>query len=185
MNNKTCQKFFITTASLGLIFAMVNASPAQAATITYDFEVSIDSGLLLNEIYSGFFSFDNSTLSGVGEEYLSVSDLEFNFLGFDYTEADDSSFFGSEVAFFDGDFLGLSFSTDTSFSFIPGFFAVDEAYFAYDVTNVGAGAGNITYSLRASQPSKSTPEPTSLITLLGLGTLAVGSQLKRKQLQKN
>ncbi|MDJ0600635.1 MAG: hypothetical protein QNJ37_17545 [Crocosphaera sp.] len=48
-----------------------------------------------------------------------------------------------------------------------------EAFYTYDVANVGIGTGEVTYSLRP----KSTPEPVSVISLLGLGTLAAGSLL--------
>ena len=79
--------------------------------------------------------------------------------GTDYTEADDS--FGAEVAFF----------------------TVDEAFYTDDVADVGAGTGNLSYfsRLSPSSSSKSTPEPTSVMGLLGLGTLATSSLIKRKQ----
>ena len=177
MNNKNYQNFVIATASLAFGLALINTNPTQAATITYDLQVSIDSGPLLNETYFGSFSFDDLTLTGVGDEFLPVTNLEFNFLGTDYTEADDA--FGAEVEFFDGDFLGLSFSTDATFSFVPGFFALDEAFFTYDLVQ-GVGTGDIAYSLRPSQPPQSTPEPNSIMSLLGLGTLVASSLLKRK-----
>ncbi len=180
MNKNKYQKLALGTASLAFSFVVFDVNPIQAATITYDFEVSIDSGSLLNETYSGYFSFDDSALSRLDYEYLSVLDLEFDFLGTKYTEEDDPY---AEVEFYDGDFLGLSFSTDL-FSFIPGFFDLSEAFFAYDLPE-GDGAGDVTYSLRPSPPAQSTPEPTSMIGLLGLGTLAAGYKLKRKQLQKS
>lgn len=172
----TFQKLALTTAGLALSFAVIDTNPAQATSITYDFEVFVDSGPLVNETYSGFFSYDDSELMGAGEEFLDVSTIAFNFLDTDFSETDDSSFFGSEAAFFDGDFLGLSFSVDfpvnNSFSFIPGFFSLDEAFFAYD-TEQGAGAGDVTYSKR---PSTSVPEPGST---LGLTLLGIGWLLKR------
>ena len=177
--NKTFSQLTIATASLAFGLALINTNPTQAATITYDLQVSIDSGPLLNETYFGSFSFDDLTLTGVGDEFLPVTELEFNFLDIDYTVTDDS-----EVAFSEGEFLGLSFSTDASFSFVPGFFTADEAFFTYDVADVGAGAGDVTYSLRPSPSPKSTPEPTSIMGLLGLGTLAASSWHKSKQTQK-
>ena len=66
-----------------------------------------------------------------------------------------------------------------TFSFVPGFFALDEAFFTYDLVQ-GVGTGDIAYSLRPSQPPQSTPEPNSIMSLLGLGTLVASSLLKRK-----
>ena len=166
---KIFQRFTILTAGLTASLAVVNAS-AIAATITYDVEVSIDSGPLSNETYLGSFSFDNDPLTEAGSESVGVSDLEFSFLGVDYSEADDSD---AQAEFLDSDFLGLSFSTDT-FAFAPGFFSVDEAFFSYDVAR-GAGAGDINYSLQA------VPEATSTIGILLLGTLGATSLLRRSR----
>ncbi len=158
---------------LALAFGVVlTATSVQAATITYDFTVSVDSGPLLGNEYSGVLSFDDSGLSGSGEEFLAVDNLEFSFEGVDYTETDGTP----EVLFFNGDFLGLSWSAD-DFSFIPGFFELSEAYFAYDVDS-GAGAGDISYMLF---DDTTTPEPTGVVSLLALGIFGLGSLVKQKQ----
>jgi hypothetical protein len=169
------QKFAVTSASAVFSFAALNANLTQAATVTYDFDVSVDSGPLLNETYMGSLSFDDSALSGSGSELLSLSDLTFNFLGIDYTEADDPN---ADVEFLDGNFLGLSFSLNPTFSFVPGFSDVSEALFTYDIAQ-GAGAGDATYNLRTGQTS--VPEPASGIGLLTLTILGTVSRLKHKQ----
>jgi hypothetical protein len=166
----TLAKLTLISAGTILSYGAIASHPVQAATIAYDFQVSIDSGPLATETYLGFLEYDNSTLTGSGSELLPVSSVSFNFLGVVYTEADDS--FGSEVEFLDGDFLGLSFSTDASFSFVPGFLELDEAVFAYDIAQ-GAGAGAIAYTLRSS----SVPEPSAMMGLLGLVTLGASSTI--------
>lgn len=171
MNNKNYQNFVIATASLAFGLVLINANPAQAAKITYDFSVSIDSGTLLNETYSGSFSFDDITLTGVGDEFLPVSDLKFNFLDTDYIATDDS-----EVVFLDGNFLGLSFSTDAYFSFVPGFFSLNESFFAYDLGSQEVGIGDINYTVRSSNP---VPEPATIIGFVT--TVILGSSLRKNK----
>ena len=97
--------FVVTTTVLSL--SVINANPINAASIIYDFEVNNLDSSLVGETYSGFFEFDDSTLTGINEEFLSVSELSFNFLGVNYTETD--SLYDTEAIFFNGDFLGLSF----------------------------------------------------------------------------
>ena len=163
--------FVLTTTVLSL--SVINANPINAASIIYDFEVnnldSLDSSLV-GETYSGFFEFDDSTLTGINEEFLSVSELSFNFLGVNYTETD--SLFGTTAIFFNGDFLGLSFLGS---SLDGGFLQLEEAYFMYfslegEIT--GEITGDITYTLSQNTP-KSIPEPTAVFSLLALG--AIGS----------
>lgn len=175
----TVQKIAFFMAGLTLSWAGVASASARAATVSYDLEVFIDSGPLASEIFSGSFSFDDVSLTGSGSESASVSDLEFQFLETFYTEADDPN---AEVEFVDEEFLGLSFSPNASLSFIPGFFTVNEAFFAYD-TAQGAGAGDITYSLQQEpsppQPT-SVPEPHSVAGIFALGLSGVIGLLKRK-----
>lgn len=159
-------KFSFVTATTVISFAVINSHPVNAALITYNFEVSIDSGFLEDQNFSGSFQFDDSGLTGIDEEFLSVSHLNFEFDGVNYTETDGVA----EVVFFDGDFLGLSFSTPAEFSFIPGFFELGEAFFAYNLPGEVDGTGDINYN--------PVPEP---LTILGTMTaLGFGSLFKRK-----
>lgn len=152
------------------------AAPATAASVIYDIEVNLDSGFLSGETFTGFFEFDDSGLTGSGEEYLAVSDLSFDFNGDDFTEDDGNP----EVLFFDGDFLGLEFSTDAAFSFVPGFFDLSEAEFFYDVPDQVAGAGDVVYTLR-DDSGMSVPEPASALALLAVGALGASSTLRHKR----
>lgn len=149
-------------------------TPAQSATLTYNLSGTTDSGPLVGETYSGFLSFDDANITGSGSEFLAVSAFNLNFLNPIFRNATPVS--TPEVAFLNGNFLGLSFSTDT-YSFIPGFFDIGEASFAYAV-NQQDGAGGISYSLQTD--SVSVPESTSTLVFLlfGVGIFWTKSKCK-------
>ena len=179
----TINKIVVATTSLVLGLTAINANPSQAATITYDFAGTIDSGSLLGQSYSGFLSFDDSTLAGTGRELLAVSEIELNFLSTTFSETDD---FASEpqVEFLDNNFLGLSLFVEQfepQFSFSPGFFAIEEAVFAYEPTSGESGFGDVNYTLRQSEPPSSIPETSSRLSLWALAALMVNSLRGRKQ----
>lgn len=177
--NKTFSSL-LATAGLAFGLTLTNSNQLQAATITYDLSVTIDSGSLLDQTYTGSFSFSDSVLTGVGDEFLPVTNLEFNFLATEYTETDDS--FNAEAAFFDGEFLGLSYSTDVEFSFVPGFFALDESFFAYDLGD-DSGTGDIVYSVRSEDPNlTTTAEPATMIGLLT--TVILGNSLRQSKFSR-
>ena len=148
----------------------------NAASITYDFEVNNLDGSLAGETYFGFFEFNDSTLTGIGNEFLSVSELSFDFLGVNYSETDGFP----EVVFFDGDFLGLIFGTDAEFSFVEGFVDSSDAFFTYDIPGQEGGSGDITYTVRPYTPV-STPEPTAVFSLLALGAAGCSGVLKKRK----
>ena len=164
----------VSLSNFVLGLTLINSPLVRAATMSYDFQVDIDSGTLSGDSFSGSFSFDNVGLTNIGEEFLPLDSIEFNFEGTDYT---DVSVPLSEAVFFDGEFLGLGYSPDDSFAFVPGFFAIDEAYFTYDIVDIGAGAGDVTYTV---PDSTTTPESSSIFGLISLGIL--GLSVIRKQL---
>lgn len=136
-------------------FALASASPSQAATVDYNFDVTIDSGFLASNAYKGSFSYDD-----VGG---AVTAFAFNFGGVNYDQSYDPS---SSVSQLSGNFLGLVFSFDGSpsgpaFSFVPGSLDVSEAFFAYD-TNIAlqpAGFGSILYQRINTPSANSVPAP--------------------------
>ena len=158
--------FVVTTTVLSL--SVINANPINAASMTYDFEVNMSAGSLLGETYSGSFEFDDSTLTEIGEESLSVSELSFNFLGVNYTE---DSLSGTQVIFDNGDFSGLRF-----FGMLDSnMWQLEEDKFTFaTISSSGSGfslvasTGDITYT-----NTTTIPEPTAVFSLLALG--AIGS----------
>jgi hypothetical protein len=77
------QKISIASASFALMLGLT-ANSAQAAV--FDFAVSIDFGPLDGQTFFGSFNFDKSGITGVGEEFLPVPQLTFDFLGSIFTE---------------------------------------------------------------------------------------------------
>ncbi|NEP47145.1 MAG: PEP-CTERM sorting domain-containing protein [Okeania sp. SIO2H7] len=188
MTNKL-QQLGLFAASLALGFGVINVNKAQAqfqsdvqepTTTTYDFDVVIDSGPLLEQTFDGFFSYKDSNVTGIGEEYVELEDFEFDFLGTKYTSETHEDLF-AEVLLFDGEFLGLNLANDT-FAFNPGFFDLEESFFSYNIDDL-EGAGDFNYSRRPpvagggdDDRHKSTPEPN---TIIGLGIFG-GSLLLKK-----
>ncbi|MBU1192262.1 MAG: VPLPA-CTERM sorting domain-containing protein [Gammaproteobacteria bacterium] len=163
----------LNNTSLGALFALCLCSGAlNAATVPYSFDVDVDSGPRNGNLYSGDFSYDDATLTGFGEEYVALDSFNFSFESNALTLVDDTF---AEAVFYDGDFLGISYNaatTDFSVSFIPGFFDLSEAYFAYDLAgDAGFGTLNVT----------AVPVPAALPLLLsGLGLF--GLQRRRRSL---
>jgi hypothetical protein len=170
-------KMFAKSNLLVLGFAlgslMVAANAVEAATLSYDFEVSnINTGSLSGQTLLGSFSFDDEAPAvdnGFGLDIIALTDFSFSF---------DNNSFGlgdltidSGVAFFEGNFIGLEiFESASIFSiFDDGIGSV----FAYD-----EGFGTVTYTLQPSGPS--VPEPATALSLLALGAFGAGATLRRK-----
>ncbi len=167
------QKFFRTTALAALLLAALPA--AQAATQNYIFSGTLDSGIFSGQAFSGSFSFDDAALTSVGSEWLGVGDLSFSFLGHTFTLSDAAA--PAEVGYFNGNFLGLSFSVESSepkFSLIAGYENASEAFIAYDTSAIGgSGAGSLIYA--------AVPEPESYALLLaGLGLMGAVARRRAK-----
>ena len=153
----------IAAVSFGLLFAAF--APAQAAVQTYTFSGAIDAGPLLGETYAGSFSFDDAALTGTGAEWLAVDSLAMNFMGSSFTQADVAFGAAVEVGYYDGAFLGLSYSVDSAtypFSFVTGSVDASDAFFATD-----SSSGSLTYAA-------AVPEPRDwMLMLAGIGLVGV------------
>lgn len=186
--------FAIATAAVGL--AVVDASPARAAKVIYDFDVNVTSGPLAGNLFEGFLSFDDSvesdTLSGDAGEF----EIAFDFLGETYTEEDDIGFDlnlgfptltvdnGSPVLLdwlvdFGDDAFGPPPNFSNDFAFCGTAFGLCDnnlGLFAYQIgevpNEIEQGVGEITYTLRQNPPA-AIPEPGAVaaLSLLGLGGL--------------
>lgn len=178
-------KNFASLAIASLTFGLVanHAESAMAATINYDITVNNLDGSLAGNDFTGNFSFDDATLLGSGSEFLPVSDLSFEFQGTTFTEDDDNSA-SAEVEFFDGELLGLSYSVDADFSFVPGFFDLSESFFAYDLGGGDNGTGDVIYTLDTDDPNPGVvPEPSIVIGLLTTVALGINSGIKNRKHQ--
>ncbi|MGF1937740.1 MAG: PEP-CTERM sorting domain-containing protein [Nostoc sp. ChiQUE02] len=107
----------IGIAAIAIAVAAV-AKPTQAALVNYGFSVNATSGDNPGQ-YFGSFQYDDSTLTGTGEETLGVSNglsILFDYLGTQYTEASDFDYPSSPVvSFTNGNLLGLSYLVEDQF----------------------------------------------------------------------
>ena len=90
-----------TILSLFSSVLLVGVDKAQAAILTYNFQV--DSGRDSN---LNFFKVNNSSLTGIGEEYIRVS--EGRLYGFTVGSKEYDNLAGAGALFYEGDFLGLN-----------------------------------------------------------------------------
>lgn len=166
---KLHRKLLFATA-VSICFA-ATANPVQSATITYNFKANATSGTLLNQTFTGFLSYDDSTLRGVGAESLAPADglnVSFNFLGSTYTQKNDVNYPELPLVNFNsGSFKGLDFFVNDS----PKIFGINSNNFSYR----GEQVGEVTYTRTASVPE---PEMLPGLAVLGLS----GLFLKKKWL---
>ncbi|MGL5063369.1 MAG: PEP-CTERM sorting domain-containing protein [Microcoleus sp.] len=81
MNNQILNKILgaIGTIALAIVAGLAAETPkAQAAVLSYNF--TTDTTGWTTGTYSGFFKFDNSSLTGIGEEVVGISEAVFNFV---------------------------------------------------------------------------------------------------------
>ncbi|MBW4612332.1 MAG: PEP-CTERM sorting domain-containing protein [Desmonostoc vinosum HA7617-LM4] len=117
-------KNFGISAAVAISVTAVGINPTQAALIDYNFTVDATSGDNPGK-YFGSFRYDDSILTGVGEETVGVGNgltVLFDYLGIKYTEVSDFNYvdgLSPIVGFKDGKLLGLSYLVEDQF-FIGG-----------------------------------------------------------------
>ncbi|MEH2266823.1 MAG: PEP-CTERM sorting domain-containing protein [Nostoc sp.] len=112
---KLASYFGIATFAVAIC---VGAKPTQAALVNYGFTVDATSGDNPGQYY-GSFQYEDSTLTGIGEETLGVSNglaIAFDYLGTRYTETSDFDYpLSPVVSFTNGNLLGLSYLVEDQF----------------------------------------------------------------------
>ncbi|MBG1268199.1 PEP-CTERM sorting domain-containing protein [Nostoc sp. WHI] len=179
---KLASYFGIATFAVAISITAVGAKPTQAAVVNYDFTVNAISGDNPGQ-YFGSFQYEDSTLTGIGDENLGVSNglsILFNYLGTQYTESSDFDYpLSPVVSFTNGNLLGLSYLVEDQF-FIgdnPGNPNIGGAKFSSILSADLLSAievGTVSYS--TGQP---VPEPMTLGGTVLAGVM--GLYLKRKK----
>ncbi len=156
----------ILALALGAAVSQVHAAPQ-----IYTLAGVAEDGPLAGSAFSGRFAFDGAVLSGVDAETVLLDWVDIEVFGQRYGA--ESMSYTPTASFFDGVLLGIDLlheGRDSGFAFVSGFFALEDAYFAYFVPQ-GAGFGSLTVS--------PVPEPPQALTLLaGLGL--IGGVMRRR-----
>lgn len=186
------QKLTAAIVCTALSFAVVEAKPAKAVTITYDFDVTVPSSQPFAGVYSGSFSFDNSTPQTLGN----VQDFEFNFRGFTFLGPEagagvfDGAYWGDEptasfssdgeLISFNGDFITCVFGNPCEAPGEADYISFENTSFQYEFDNYAnqrTSFGVVSYTL-SSPKSVSVPE-TGSVTAVLLSSL--GLLLKKRK----
>lgn len=150
------------------VFLLSLATSAQADPITSFLDASLTTGSLSGTNFVVSFSYDNSSLTGTGQEFLSLLSFNFTLLGTQFTQADIQQ--GGQAIFQNGTLENVTAAffppppvnapvSDIAFGFGgPG-------VIGYIDLNRQFGEGS--YSLASIVPEP----PTFLSLLLGLGAL--------------
>lgn len=145
---------------------------AHAATVTYNFNVTIDNsttGDLLGNTYSGTTSYDDATLDNTIDQDIPLSSFLFSFEGTDYDLTGDPN---AVASFSQGQFLGVSYNT-LGLAFLPGFSSINDASFLFaDPNSTLQVTGPVDYSLVPN--NLKIPEGSMVMGLLSLGLVGLG-----------
>lgn len=168
----------------------ISTPVARAATVDYDVTVDVTSGPLAGDRYSGVTSVELA--DGLEPDASQPIAITFDFLGTEFTEADDSRDADANsprANFYRGDFVGATYTVSrfsdnpTDIPVVKGIavdgFAIDNDEFGYTVgTDLYRGVVNYTLSAEAFESAE--PQPVSEPSLwLGLVTVGCGGWLAR------
>ncbi len=128
-----------TILSVFWAVSLVGVDQAQAAVFTYDFDAE--------GAASGFFKVDDSSLTGIGEEYIAVSEGRLDtFLRLTYRDEEAKEYYnlaeGASAVFYQGEFRGLS-AFDGDYATNKYFYFEDEPYGSYSFYYSGATSWSI------------------------------------------
>ncbi len=185
------RRIALTSAGIGLGLTAINAIPSQAATVTTNFTLTGTSGVLLNQQFSGVYSYDDATtptvispLSTFAPKYR-LTDFNLSILGENYSVANFSTgagYGGSATGLLGtatilapveelvpagyGGPIGTGLGVKSSVFFIEDRFSFDNNEFGQRTS----GEGKVSYT--------PVPEPSSLA---GLSVLGLSFMLFKKK----
>jgi len=134
-----------TILSVFWAVSLVGVDQAQAAVFTYDFDAE--------GAASGFFKVDDSSLIGIGEEYIAVSEGRLDtFLKLTYRDEEAKEYYnlaeGASAVFYQGVFRGL-YAFDGDSATYKYFYFEDEPYGSYSFYYSGGASWSIDTRLRS------------------------------------
>ncbi len=161
---------YASAAAIALVFGMTSL-PAPAATIGFSFNATLLTGAFTGTNFSGTGSYDTSGSTGMGQEFLTLTTLDFTLLGVPFTRAD--IFQGGQAILQNG---ALTYFTAAFFPPPPPSAPVNDMAFGFGGPGIigystppGSNFGSGIYTLSPSP----IPEPAALkLVALGLSVLA-------------
>lgn len=186
MANNIFQKLAIASVGMALSLTVMEAHPAKAEVITYNFNVVNLGGSLTGETGSGSFSFDPSVPTQIANFY-TLTDFNFSFLNKTYGLADILpryridplnivGFSGGQLGFYD--FI-IPFSGCSDIGRCDANIVITNGSFVYEPAPLSGNQrlfGNVT----TSRVATSVPEPSSNLAM-GIGVLGVGFFLRKNR----
>jgi hypothetical protein len=181
MATNILQRLAVATAGTALSVTVLQASPTLAASITYDFTVTIFSDWFQGNQYEGFFRYDDAALTPdfTGTLFNQITEFEFDFLNSVevLTTYRTDDLIRNGLYFRNGLFSGLEVEkragTNVSFDFNAEPVILEDFLFTLGpLPTIRFGRGSVRYNLR-EEPATSVPEPETALslTVLGLGFL--------------
>lgn len=187
-----------TAASLVLSLGLISGGQVLAKTVTSDFQVKNLTGILAGQTFDGYVKYDDSFLTGQGNEYITSSEqglsFFFDFYGGPYDETNDP-YNRTQVSFLNGKpktiyfrgnydtypeipytfaFSDYSSEDGINFKFVDFSYLFDERP---DLGIVGGGGeGKVVFLNSETENPISVPEPSSVI---GICAIAMGLIFKR------
>ncbi len=205
MLNSIFQRLTIAVATITLGSLIIKISSVQAATITYDFTTDLVSGYRSavaselgipdnQELITGFFSYDDSTLTAMGEEIVRLNEGPVAFLNSSFWMQSNlrgpgsntfATFNNGELIGLTADFIPVSFAGQSFEVFsirgqqITSTFSVE--FRPSGVVIAGTLSSNVQYFLR-DRETTSIPEPNTVLGTCIFGLVGLLKLAKKKRL---
>jgi hypothetical protein len=164
-------------AIASMMVACLFATTTHAATVILTFHATLTTGTLAGDQFSGTVGYNPADGTGVGEEFLPLTELNFTLLGATFTKADIDQ--GGEMITENG---APSYFTAAFFPPPPANSPTDDIAFGFGGPGIigyftGQTAGSGVYVLQSTP----IPEPTPLALLtVGLAAIAVVARASRR-----
>jgi hypothetical protein len=83
-----CLSLSIRSLAISVLLGLSAIPSAKATIVGFDFDASLQTGALAGTTFLGTGSYDTAGVTGVGEEFVALTSLQFSLLGVSFTESD-------------------------------------------------------------------------------------------------